>query len=280
MTDAVHAGRQDRRAALARGPHLACRRCSRRAGAGVAHGARAQWQDLHGAGFEKSRAARAAHRRDPAPVEDYRKRARNAIEAGFDGVEVHGANGYLLEQFMRDSINDRTDAYGGGARTARAVVEVMTAIADEIGAGRTGIRLSPVTPANDAALDSDPQALFSLVVESSRRSASRTSTSSKARPAARVTSRRSTTPRCAAASSGATNGAWMVNNGYDNGRWLDAVATAGRPGGVRQAASSATPTWCAAFATTRRLRRPMRKTLYGGSAEGYTDYPTLEMAAV
>ena len=77
-------------------------------------------------------------------------------EAGFDGVEVHGANGYLLEQFLRDSINDRSDAYGGSIENrARLLLEVMQAVVDEIGAGRTGLRLSPVTPANDAAQDSD-----------------------------------------------------------------------------------------------------------------------------
>jgi len=95
----------------------------------------------------------------PGLVASYRQAARNAIEAGFDGVEVHGANGYLLEQFLRDSINDRSDAYGGSIENrARLLLEVMAAVAAEIGGGRTGLRLSPITPVNDAAQDSKPAA--------------------------------------------------------------------------------------------------------------------------
>ena len=94
----------------------------------------------------------------PGVIEAYRHAARCAVDAGFDGVEVHGANGYLLEQFLRDSINDRSDAYGGSvANRARLLVEVMRAVAAEIGGGRTGLRLSPITPVNDAAQDSDAQ---------------------------------------------------------------------------------------------------------------------------
>ena len=97
---------------------------------------------------------------------DYRAAAPGAIAAGFDGVEVHGANGYLLEQFLRDSLNDRSDAYGGTiANRARLMLEVMDAVVGEIGAGRTGVRLSPVTPANDLGQDSDAQALYGHVVE-------------------------------------------------------------------------------------------------------------------
>ena len=78
---------------------------------------------------------------------------------------MHGANGYLLEQFLRDSINDRTDAYGGPKENrARLLLEVLNAIVAGIGAGRTGLRLSPVTPSNDAGQDSDPQALFEHAV--------------------------------------------------------------------------------------------------------------------
>ena len=106
----------------------------------------------------------------PRIVAEYRQAARNAIDAGFDGVEVHSANGYLLEQFLRDSINDRTDAYGGPKENrARLLIEVMTAIVAEIGAGRTGVRLSPVTPANDAEQDSDAQACSTTWSSNSRR---------------------------------------------------------------------------------------------------------------
>ncbi|HKX95060.1 MAG TPA: alkene reductase, partial [Methylibium sp.] len=78
-------------------------------------------------------------------VDQYRRGAANAIRAGFDGVEIHGANGYLIDQFLRDGANHRTDAYGGSPENrARFALEVVDAVAAEIGAGRTGIRLSPV----------------------------------------------------------------------------------------------------------------------------------------
>jgi len=79
-----------------------------------------------------------------AVVEDFRQAARNAIEAGFDGVEIHGANGYLIDEFLRRSSNHRTDAYGGSQENRiRFLVEVAEAVAGEIGADRTGIRMSP-----------------------------------------------------------------------------------------------------------------------------------------
>ncbi|PRP54990.1 alkene reductase, partial [Bacillus halotolerans] len=93
----------------------------------------------------------------PQLIADYAQAARNAIAAGFDGVEVHSANGYLLDQFLRDSANDRSDTYGGSIENrARLLVEVMTAVAGAIGAGRTALRLSPVTPSNDIGQESNP----------------------------------------------------------------------------------------------------------------------------
>lgn len=99
-------------------------------------------------------------------VEDFRTAATNAIKAGFDGVEVHGANGYLLDQFLRESSNVRTDAYGGSIENrARLVVEVTETVAKEIGADRTGVRLSPVSPASGTVISDDEQPLFNHVVE-------------------------------------------------------------------------------------------------------------------
>lgn len=81
----------------------------------------------------------------PGIVADYRRAARNAVDAGFDGIEVHGANGYLLDQFLRSGSNHRTDAYGGPIENrARLLLEVMQAVCDEIGAGKVGLRLSPL----------------------------------------------------------------------------------------------------------------------------------------
>lgn len=101
----------------------------------------------------------------PGIINDFRQAAANAIAAGFDGVEIHGANGYLLDQFAKDGANVRTDAYGGSIENrARLMLEVAEAIVNEIGAERTGIRISPVSPANGVSAG-DPQAQFNYIVE-------------------------------------------------------------------------------------------------------------------
>lgn len=101
----------------------------------------------------------------PGIVNDFRQAAANAIAAGFDGVEIHGANGYLLDQFLKDGANVRTDAYGGSVENrARLTLEVAQAIVEEIGSERTGIRISPVSPANGVS-SSDPQSQFNYLVE-------------------------------------------------------------------------------------------------------------------
>src|SRR6266702_5123675 len=98
-------------------------------------------------------------------VEEFAQAAQNAIEAGFDGVEIHGANGYLLEQFMKDGANHRTDAYGGSIENrARLLLEVTAAVVLQIGADRTGVRISPVSPANGIAC-SDPQPQYDYITE-------------------------------------------------------------------------------------------------------------------
>lgn len=100
----------------------------------------------------------------PALVASYARAARNAIDAGFDGVEVHAGNGYLLDQFLRSSTNQREDAYGGSKeKRARLLLEVMDAVCAEVGNERTGVRLSPVTPFNDIS-DENPQETFDYVV--------------------------------------------------------------------------------------------------------------------
>ena len=101
----------------------------------------------------------------PGIIDSFKRASANALEAGFDGVEIHGANGYLLDQFAKDGANKRTDAYGGSIENrARLMIEVSKAVAAEAGADRTGIRISPVTPANDIS-DSNPQPLFDHIVD-------------------------------------------------------------------------------------------------------------------
>lgn len=101
----------------------------------------------------------------PGIIDSFKRASANALAAGFDGVEIHGANGYLLDQFAKDGANKRTDAYGGSIENrARLMLEVSKAVASEAGAERTGIRISPVTPANDVS-DSNPQPLFDHIVD-------------------------------------------------------------------------------------------------------------------
>lgn len=207
----------------------------------------------------------------PGIVESYRIAARNAIAAGFDGVEVHAANGYLLDQFLRDGSNRRDDAYGGPiANRARLLLEVMRAVSAEIGAIRTAIRLSPVSPANDVA-DSDPQPLFDHVV-------------GQLAPLGlmycHVVEGATGGPRDVAPFDWdglrqRFGGTWMVNNGYDR-----ALADATLDSGRADLVAFGKP-FIANPDLGRRLREgaplnPLRKELmYGGGAEGYTDYPAL-----
>ncbi len=101
----------------------------------------------------------------PGIVADYVQASQNAIKAGFDGVEIHSANGYLLDQFLRDGSNKRSDIYGGSIESrARFLMDVTKAVVDAIGSDKVGLRLSPVNPFNDMK-DSNPQALFNYVTE-------------------------------------------------------------------------------------------------------------------
>ena len=240
---------------------------------------RAKGKTFTAAGFEDVSEPRAL-RLDELPriVNDYRLAARHAIEAGFDGVEVHSANGYLLEQFLRDSINDRTDAYGGPKENrARLLLEVMNAIVAEIGAGRTGVRLSPVTPANDAGQDSDAQGLYGYVVEQ---------LAPLKLAFIHVVEGATGGPRDVAPfdyaalrsrfKQGNEHGAWIVNNGYTRAMAIDAV-TAGHADLVAFGkAFISNPDLVQRLRVDAPLAPLNRDTLYGGGAEGYTDYPALE----
>ncbi|EOA38169.1 hypothetical protein CARUB_v10009647mg [Capsella rubella] len=105
----------------------------------------------------------------PTIVNDFRLAARNAIEAGFDGVEIHGAHGYLVDQFLKDSVNDRTDSYGGSLENrCRFALEVIEAVSNEIGPDRVGIRLSPFANYMESG-DSDPKSLGLYMAKSLNR---------------------------------------------------------------------------------------------------------------
>jgi len=211
----------------------------------------------------------------PAIVDDFRQAAANAIAAGFDGVEIHGANGYLLEQFIKDGANQRTDAYGGSVENrARLLLEVTAAVAREIGADRTGVRISPVSPANAISTVSDPQPQYDYIVDQ---------LSALGIVYLHVVEGATGGPRDVAPFDfdglrRRFNGTYLANNGYDlqlasarvsEGR-ADLVAF-GRP-------FISNPDLVERLKRGAALAALNPATLYGGGAEGYTDYPTLAEA--
>ena len=213
----------------------------------------------------------------PRIVQDYRHAARNAIAAGFDGVEIHAANGYLIDQFLKTGANQRTDDYGGSIKNrARLLLEVTRAIVDEIGGGRTGIRLSPVTPANDI-VDENPQPLFDYVVrELGKLGLAYVHVIEGATGGPRELPDRPfdyAELRNAYRAAGG-KGAWMVNNAYDRAMAEAALANGadivafGRP-------FISNPDLVERLKQNAPLNELNRDTLYGGGAKGYTDYPTL-----
>jgi len=216
----------------------------------------------------------------PGIVTEFQQAARCAMAAGCDGVEVHGANGYLLEQFLRDSINDRTDAYGGSQQNRiRLVVEVLTAIAKEVGNGRTGLRLSPVTPVNDARQDSDAQGLFNLLLEQlAPLRLAYVHVIQGATGGARDVAPFDYAALRSRYKRGNEDGAWIVNNGYTRAMALDSVC-----GGAADMVAFGRP-FISNPDLVHRLREdaPLAtlhiETLYGGGAAGYTDYPALPVA--
>jgi N-ethylmaleimide reductase len=218
----------------------------------------------------------------PGIVQAYREAARRAQAAGFDGVEVHGANGYLLDQFLRRGSNQRTDAYGGPVEhRARLLVEVMQAVVAEIGGERVGLRLSPVTAANDAQ-DDAPQPLFEHVVRQLAPLGlaylhlieGQTGGPRDYQQGPTAFDYAALQQAYRQAGGGA---AWMVNNGYDA-----ALAEQALVAGADLVAFG--KGFIANPDLTRRLRQggpfntPDRHTFYGAGQhpeQGYTDYPAL-----
>lgn len=205
----------------------------------------------------------------PGIVEDFRKAAANAIAAGFDGVEIHGANGYLLDQFAKDGANVRTDAYGGSVENrARLMLEVTAAVAAEIGPDRTGIRISPVSPANGVAT-SDPQTQFNYIVEELEKLGI---------VYLHVVEGATGGPRDVApfdydALRKRFSRTYIANNGYD----LELATTRLLEGKADLFAFGrlfiSNPDLVERLKTGAPLAELNPATLYGGGAEGYTDYP-------
>lgn len=212
----------------------------------------------------------------PGIIEDYRKAARAAVDAGFDGVEIHAANGYLLEQFMRSNSNQRTDQYGGSIENRiRLTLEVVDAVTREIGADKTGIRISPTTPANDVS-DPDPKAVYTALVEAlAKRDLAFLHVIEGATGGPRDVLPFDWKALKSAYRDAGGKGAWIANNGYDRASAIEAVESGyadlvafGRP-------FIANPDLVRRLKEDAALNPLDQATLYGGGAEGYTTYPAL-----
>jgi N-ethylmaleimide reductase len=208
----------------------------------------------------------------PGIVSDYRNAARNALLAGFDGVEVHAANGYLLDEFLRDGSNHRLDAYGGGIdNRARLLLEVLGAVGEVCPPDRVGVRLSPVQPFNDMR-DSNPQATFGRVVEL---------LNAFGLAYLHVTEMGIDAPGSAGPRFDPLElrdlwqGVFMTNAGYDKTR-ANAVLQAGQADLVAFGVPFiANPDLPRRFQLDAPLNPADPATFYGGGAAGYTDYPAL-----
>lgn len=212
----------------------------------------------------------------PAIVECFRQAAANAIAAGFDGVEVHGANGYLLDQFLRETANVRTDAYGGSIENrARLLLEVTDAVSRQIGADRTGVRLSPVSPASGIMISDNEQPQFNYVVEQ---------LDQLGIAYIHVVEGATGGPREVAPFDFGSlrrrfKNTYIANNGYD----LELAASRRAQGKADLFAFGrpfiANPDLVERLQTGAPLAQIDPATIYGGGAAGYTDYPALAAAA-
>jgi N-ethylmaleimide reductase len=202
----------------------------------------------------------------PGVVGQFGQAAKNAKEAGFDGVEVHAANGYLIDQFLRDGANCRGDAYGGPAASrARFLLEILDAVGSAWDRERIGVRLSPVNPYNDMR-DSDPLRTFGEIAQclSDRGLAFLHVDESPGEGFDWAAFRR----RYA--------GTYIANGGYDRERALAALESGHADLVSFGVLYLANPDLAERLRKGAPLNRPDRSTFYGGDERGYTDYPGLE----
>lgn len=201
----------------------------------------------------------------PGVVAAYRQGAENAKRAGFDGVEIHGANGYLLDQFLQDSANKRADRYGGSIENrARLMLEVTDAAIDVWGAGRVGMHLAPRGDAQSMG-DSDPKATFGYV--------------------ARELGRRKIAFICAREHQGPDalgpylkkefGGAYIANEGYTRETAEAAIAAGDADAVAFGKLYIANPDLVERLRLGAALNEPKLETFYSKGPEGYVDYPTL-----
>lgn len=208
----------------------------------------------------------------PGIIDQYRQGAKNALEAGFDGVEVHGANGYLLDQFLRDGTNHRTDDYGGSLENrARLLLEVTQAAVEVWGSDRVGVRLSPSSTFNDMA-DSDPKTTFGYAIQALN--VFNLAYLHLLEPS-EADLRYGGTPIPTREFRPLYNGTLMVNWDYDQATGHQAIASGDADLVSYGKLFIANPDLPRRFEENAPLNEPNFDTFYGGGAEGYTDYPSL-----
>ena len=214
-------------------------------------------------------------------VEDFARAARNAREAGFDGVEIHGANGYLIDQFLRDGTNKRTDGYGGPiANRTRFLTEIVDAVATSIGRGRVGVRLSPWGTFNGMA-DSDTGALFDYAAtELGRRGIAYLHlVEPRADQTSDTNAIHADAPDASSRYKPRFGGVIIAAGGFTG----DTAARAIESGHVDAVAFGrlfiGNPDLPERLRTGAPLNRYDRSTFYGGDEHGYTDYPALQQQA-
>ncbi len=207
----------------------------------------------------------------PAIVQDYVHATKCALKAGFDGVEIHAANGYLLDQFLRDGSNKRTDNYGGSFENrARLLLEVTKAVVETAGADKVGIRISPVNPFNDMH-DSNPQALFNYVVEqlNTFNLAYLHAVEGGIHGGGKADAFDFEQMRKL------YKGAYMANLSYDKARGNAAIASGHADVIAYGVPFIANPDLVERYKTDAVLNEADSKSFYGGNEKGYTDYPFL-----
>jgi N-ethylmaleimide reductase len=209
----------------------------------------------------------------PRLLDDYRHAAANARAAGFDGVQIHAANGYLIDQFLRDNSNFRTDTYGGSIENRlRLLTEVTAAVIEVIGADRTGVRLSP-NGESQGADDSQPHALFPTAA--SALSKLRIAFLELREPPADSTFGRPSTTPIHPAIHAAFDGPLVLNSDFDGPRATAAIS-AGQADAIAFGRNFlANPDLVKRLKQGAALNKPDFSTFYTQGPKGYTDYPEL-----
>ncbi len=205
----------------------------------------------------------------PGIVEAFRRAAQRARDAGFDGAQIHGAHGYIIDQFLRDGANDRTDDYGGSLENrARLLLDIVDATASVLGADRISVRISPLVPFNDM-VDSDPEALVEYVARELDR-----------RKIAFLELRHNdfrdpAEQRLAQIARRESHGPLFVNGGYDQASAQAAVASGSVDAVVFGKAYLSNPDLVERFRVGAQLNPVDFGKLYTPGPAGYTDYPSL-----